>query len=244
MIRCTFLLFAALLLARPLPAAEPAPAVPPAPRQNTVGLLYFDVAGGDASLAILRKGLAQMLIADLADVPTAAIVERDALQAVLSEQKLDRDLKMDPATSARVGKLLGARYLVLGTVFSLQDRLAVAAKVVDVQTGVVVQGVSRDGKLDDFLLVEQGLATGLREALAKLPAPQATPQATAPTRPTAHDRPKPPAKLPLASAVRYAKALDLHDQGKNAQARAELKAVVADHPDFALAAADLQKFMR
>jgi TolB-like protein len=237
MTRRAFLVVLGLLLALPAHAAEPTPS------PNTVAVLYFDVAGGDASLAILRKGMAQMLIADLADLPTAAIVEREALQAVLTEQKLDRDLKMAPGTSARVGKLLGARYLVLGTLFSLQDRLAVTTKVVDVQTGVVVKGVSRDGKLDDFLAIEQGLASGLREAIARLPTPPA-PVTAAPRAAPVRERPKPPSRLPLASAVRYAKALDLHDHGRNADARTEVKAVVAEHPDFALAAADLQKFMR
>ncbi len=238
--RRLLLLLTGLLCAGPLHAAETVVAAEPA-RANTVALLYFDVAGGDESLAVLRKGMAQMLIADLAEVPAAILVERDQLQAILTEQKLDRDLKMDAKTSARVGKLLGARYLVLGMMFSVKDRLAVTAKVVDVETGQVTQGVTKDGKLDDFLSIEQELAGALRIALGKLPPPS---RAQRPTPTVRRERPKPPAKLPMTSAVRYAKALDLHDRGQDTEARTELKAVLAQHPDFALAAVDLQKLMR
>lgn len=232
--------YALIALALLLPSTLAAGEVPPA--VNTVAVLYFDFAGGDAELAVLRKGLAQMLIADLADTPGVAMVERDELQAVLGEQKLDRQLKMDAATSAKVGKLLGARYLVLGTAFSLSGKLAVTAKVVAVETGRIVQAHQKDGKIDDFLMIEQALGALLRDTLAHLPEPPATVKRSRPA--VLRERPKAPSLLPIASMLRYAKALDLQDLGKKVQARAEMQAVVAAHPDFQLAAVDLARMMR
>src|SRR5947209_5082414 len=100
------------------PGAEaPRAAAAPAAPSTTIGVLYFDYAGKNAELAPLSKGLAQMLISDLAAVDTVRVVEREQLQAVLDEQKLSHSGKIDTRTAARIGKLLGARYLVLGTYF-------------------------------------------------------------------------------------------------------------------------------
>jgi hypothetical protein len=52
---------------------------------------------------------------------------------------------------------------------------------------------------------------------------------------------KPPSRLPTATALLYAKALDDMDRGDRAGAREKLGRVVRDQPDFALASLDLGK---
>lgn len=47
---------------------------------------------------------------------TFRVVERDRLFEVLAEQDLGRDGRVDPATAARVGRILGADLLVMGAV--------------------------------------------------------------------------------------------------------------------------------
>src|SRR5262249_60638541 len=92
----------ALGLARAAAAAAEAP---------TVAVLYFDYEGKDAEQALLRKGLAQMLISDLLGNEWIRVVERDRLQEVIAELKLQATNKMDQATAERGGELLGARHL-------------------------------------------------------------------------------------------------------------------------------------
>ena len=228
------LLFLLTLLTSALPAQAVEPPPPPPP---TAAVLYFDYPGTDASLAVLRKGLAQMLISDFAAVPGVHIVERDRLQEVLQEQKLSKSMKFDPSTAARVGKLLGAKYLVLGGYFSLGETLRVDARVVEVETGRVLKSVGASGKLADFLEIEQKLSRELGGQLEEL---TLTSRLAEPPR----DIPKPPMQLAMATAVRYATALDLKDAGKRKEAVAELQAVVAQQPDFALAQADLQRMLK
>src|ERR1700759_3401630 len=83
----------------------------------TGAVLYFDYSGKDADMAVLKKGLAQMLISDLSALDGVRLVERDRLEEILAELKLAQSGKIDPATAAKVGKLLGARYMVLGGYF-------------------------------------------------------------------------------------------------------------------------------
>ena len=46
-------------------------------RKPTVAILYFDYTGKDDELAMLRKGLAQMLISDLSALDAVQLVERN-----------------------------------------------------------------------------------------------------------------------------------------------------------------------
>lgn len=225
--------FAALMLVV-VPAVVAAP-----PAEPTVAVLYFDYEGKSDELSTLRKGLAQMLVSDLAGGAGYVVVERDRLQALLDELKLGGTARMDAESANRVGRLLGARFLVLGGYFDVAGSLRVDARVVEVETGKVVKSVGATGKPDEFLAIEQKIAGELRGILAgKLPPRKDAPP---PKRPA---RPKPPSRLPVGTASKYAAALDAKDRGDTAAAKAGLEAVLKEQPDFALAALDLGSLVK
>jgi TolB-like protein len=209
----------------------------------TVAVLYFDYSGKDADMAVLKKGLAQMLISDLSSLDGVRLVERDRLEEILAELELAKSGKIDPATAAKVGKLLGARYMVLGGYFDLMDTLRADARVVEVETGKVVQSTGATGKPQDFLGVEQTLSDGIRKILAAKATAAAT-IAVADEAPTTKKAPKPPAQLKTKTALRYSKALDAKDRGDKATARKELAEVVKEQPDFRLARLDIDKLIQ
>src|SRR4026209_768208 len=80
------------------------------PTPPTVAVSYFDNNTGQAALAPLAKGLADMLITDLAAVPGIQIVEREKLNQALAELQLSRSKFIDPATAQKLGRGLAARY--------------------------------------------------------------------------------------------------------------------------------------
>lgn len=205
----------------------------------TLAVLYFDYGGRDAGLEPLRQGLAQMLIGDLTSLAGVKVVERDRLQDVLNEQHLGASGKVDARTAARIGKLLGARYLVLGHYFDALNTFRADARLVDVQTGEIVKSIGATGKADDFLILEQSLATGLRDALGTLAKPAGV-VPVAPARPA----PTPPRRLKTKTAVTYGRALMAIDSGDRKGARALLHDVLQDQPDFALASRDLDQLIR
>ena len=221
-------LLAALALAAPALAAKP-----------TVAILYFDYEGKNEEMAQLKKGLAQMLISDLTSLEQFQIVERARLQELLEELKLNQTNKIDPATAGKIGKLLGARYMVMGGYFDLLGTLRVDARVVEVETGKILKATGSAAKPDDFLTLEQKIAGELGNILATQlkPADGAAPATDA-------KAPKRPAKLPAKTALRYAKALDAMDKKDKDTAKKELEAVVKEQPDFQLAALDLAALAR
>lgn len=84
--------------------------------------------------------LSGMLTNELAATHSFTVVERNKLEAVLNEQDLGASGRVRPGTSAKIGQLTGARYLVMGTVTSYEDN------VKDTGGGISFRGISVGGK--------------------------------------------------------------------------------------------------
>lgn len=84
------------------------------PDTDTVAVCYYQDLSPDKSLQAFRKGLAAMVISDLAKIKSIKVVERVRLQALLEEMKLGQTGIVDPKTAPRVGKLLGAENIIVG----------------------------------------------------------------------------------------------------------------------------------
>ena len=65
--------------------------------------------------------LSGMLTNELAATGSFSMVERSKLQHVLSEQDLAASGRIAPGTGAKMGKLVGAKYLVMGTVTAFEE---------------------------------------------------------------------------------------------------------------------------
>ncbi len=68
-------------------------------------------------------GIAEMLVTALSDTKKYTLIERSKLDAVLEEQKLGASGAVTAQTAAKIGRLLGARYIVTGAVteFGIKD---------------------------------------------------------------------------------------------------------------------------
>lgn len=203
----------------------------PAARAGTVAVLYFE-NGGDSSLDALKVGLAQMLISDLVGTEGVTVVERTALQAILDELKLGHSGIADPATAARLGQVLGARWLVMGTYFELGGTLFVQSRLVEVESGRIVKGFSLQDEPSDFLEVEQELARGYETLLAELVGAAAPPAAPAPSPVTrsAEAVVVAPDREALQAAIAYSEGLIHLDGSDVTRAREAFERAVTQDP--------------
>jgi TolB-like protein len=134
---------------------------------GSVAVLYFQNQG-NPELESLKVGLSQMITTDLVGAGGARIVERVELQAVLDELKLGHSAVVDKDTSAKVGKLLGAEYLLMGSYFSLGGTLRVDARLVRVETGEIVHAFGQNGAVGDLFELERKVAGSFRDRLGQL----------------------------------------------------------------------------
>jgi TolB-like protein len=196
-----------------------------------VAILYFDISSTDPEHQVLKKGLAEMLITDVSGDPSITVVERNRLEEVIKELELQQTAKIDAATAQRVGKLLGAQYLVTGSLIAQKASGRLDAHVVRVETGEVTAAAQplKDGDVFD---AESKLAEKLSALLAKA---------------DAHDAPKPKkaqGKLSMDNAVKYSQALDAIDKKDKKTAQEKLQQVVKAQPDFMLATLELDRLMK
>lgn len=133
-------------------------------RASTVAVMYFENQGNTA-LEPLKVGLTQMLITDLQTSGQFTVVERTRLQEILDELDLGHTGKVTPATAAKVGKLLGAQYLVLGSYFEVMGTLRMDARVVRVETGEIIGSHGVDDTPHLFLQMEKDIASAVQSTL-------------------------------------------------------------------------------
>jgi curli biogenesis system outer membrane secretion channel CsgG len=95
------------------------------PRKKTVAVLDFNNAAVQAGISspYLRtdapafgRGVSQLLISKLVRDGSVTVVERAAIDRVLAEQNLSNSDRADPATAAKLGKILGVDAIILGTI--------------------------------------------------------------------------------------------------------------------------------
>jgi len=136
-----------LLLATTASAAAPTVAVLP----------FRDLSGGKASVG---EAIRETVTSDLKTLGGVRVVERAQLDRVLGEQHLQAT-DVDPATAARVGKLLGATLIAVGAYQQAASDVRLTARFVQVETGEIVGTAKVDGRASDFLRVQDKVTAEL-----------------------------------------------------------------------------------
>lgn len=129
------------------------------PESNTVAVMPFTYTGTDSEIQPLGRGLAQLLVTDLAKSRQVRVLERERMQAILDEMKLSDSAEADPSTALRSGRLLRAADVVQGSITTLPgDQLRVNAAVVSVASAGVKAAASSQDQLDRLFDLEKTLA--------------------------------------------------------------------------------------
>lgn len=133
---------------------------------RTFAVLPFTVDSRDTLTGPLAFGLADLLAGDLTRSPELKLVERTRTEAMLRELALVDEGVTDPRQAPRVGRLVGARRLLLGTASrSGPGTLRLQARVVDVIAGTVQEVVTAEAPMDRVLEAEKQLALLLFERM-------------------------------------------------------------------------------
>jgi TolB-like protein len=145
-----------LLVSAQLARAADAPSVAVLPLQKAAASTRYDGLG---------RALAGMLVSDLSAVPGLRLVERDQLDALLTEIELQDSGFLDPKTAQKLGKGVGARFVVAGSFTVVDPTFALDARIVEVQTGEIVKAADAHGTVADFVSVEKDLVETLLAGL-------------------------------------------------------------------------------
>ncbi len=133
---------------------------------NTVAVVEFNSSELPPDLAPLAKGLAEFTALDLGKVASLQVVDRLKIDAIRSELKLSQSEFVDPATAPRIGRLVGGRRIVTGTLLGLGDEnFRLSGAVVNTADKSVTTPDHTDGALADFFRVQKRFVFDVIEAM-------------------------------------------------------------------------------
>ncbi len=102
-----------------------------APQKKRVAVLNFDYGTVQSAVAAIfgtnldvGTGISDMLVEKLVEGGAYSVIERKALDKLLAEQNFSNSDRADPATAARIGRLLGVDAIIVGSItqFGRDDR--------------------------------------------------------------------------------------------------------------------------
>lgn len=94
-----------------------------AQQKKRVAVFNFDYATVHSTVSSIfgsnvdvGKGIADLLVEDLVKSGTYSVIERKALDKILTEQNFSNSDRADPASAAKLGKILGVDAIIIGSI--------------------------------------------------------------------------------------------------------------------------------
>lgn len=144
--------------------------------RNTLGLfslttiILFSPLISQTTVAVLPlagKGVSEVEASALTDRLTLElfrkgkfiVLEREKIEEILNEQDFQQTGCVSAKCAVEIGKNLGIEQIVFGSITKIGTTYSIQARLVDIETGVLVQVASYDSKgtVDDLLIVGMGI---------------------------------------------------------------------------------------
>ena len=205
-----------------------------APAQDTrpgIAVMPFENGGSygreKEDFEALQQGIPAMLISELSKNPAARVVDRSDINRILGEQNLATQGRVDAATAARVGKLVGARYMIMGGFTDYYGKMRIDARIVDVETSEILKVVSSQKEREKLFDMINEVALGIMANTKLPPLPTQTGSATR--------------HIPTEALTYYSRALLYQDRGDREKAMEFYNRALQVFPEYTEAQEGLQK---
>jgi hypothetical protein len=209
----------------------------PAQQQDSsplVGALPFangSVGDEHDALNPLTSGIPELLLIELSRNPSIRGVEPARLRRVLTSQKLDAQGHIDDEAASRVGRIVGAQWVVRGT-FTSDGRgaIRIVAYVIDVAKGRVERSESAEGKQSNLASLIGQLAERLDHEMRLAELPRDGKRARELTQKASYE-----------TTLLFARAIEARDAGRVQQAIEMLQQLLAEQPGYEPAQKELTR---
>ncbi len=145
-----------------------APVAPRVELSQAVAVLGFANISGQREDDWLGTGIAETVMSDLRELPALAVVAPARVREAMRNAGV-KEREVDESLAARVGRELGARFVLSGGFQRAGDTIRVTARLADIESGRVLKTVKLDGPLDDIFSLQdrivRDLASGLRVSI-------------------------------------------------------------------------------
>ncbi len=131
------------------------PVNPALPDKPSIVVLPFVNMSGDPEQEYFSDGITEELINDLAGVPELFVISRNSAVTYKGQPVKVRD----------VGRDLGVRYVLEGTVRKVEGRVRITAQLIDATSGFHLWSESYDRELSDILALQSEISQQILVAL-------------------------------------------------------------------------------
>jgi TolB-like protein len=145
--------------------------------RNVVAIMDFK-NNGHKDYNYLQSSLSSMLATTFARSNRIQVVERAQLEKIVSEMKIGMSGLVDAKQAAHVGKVAGATMVVLGSFTNLGASIRVDAKVINVETGIIIPKATASAKADKIDQLDVAMDSLARVLLANLTGEEIRPPKT------------------------------------------------------------------
>ena len=212
--------------------------------RRRVAVLGFKNLRNDENTDWIGAVTAETLTTKLAGVRAMIVIEREQVRKVIQEQNLQATVLVDAKAAVKTGRLLGAQSVVVGSFAVGGGRVRFNARIVDVESGEVLNAATLGGDEADAMDLPVQLADAVIESLSKkVVVAEGQRRVAVGTPPALTDAEKARlAEAPTSSTQAYkayGRGVDLINKHRWTEARAELEEAVRLDPSFGPAWLDL-----
>ncbi|MBN1849281.1 MAG: hypothetical protein JW932_11925 [Deltaproteobacteria bacterium] len=111
-------------------------------KRTKIAILDFETQGEGFNESDMGKVVAEWLITALVKNGRFDVVERRLLEKILGEQRLHMSGMVDQNSAAKVGKLLGVKIIISGSVVKFQNTMEANARIIDVESASIIAAES------------------------------------------------------------------------------------------------------
>lgn len=126
-------------------------------QKTKIAVLDFEMIGDKMETASMGAIISEWFITNIVKSGRFDVVERAMLQKILAEQKLGTSGMLDEQSAATLGKVLGVKAIISGSLLKLQDAIDINARVISVESGSIIaaENIRSSGKSDLYALVDE-----------------------------------------------------------------------------------------
>jgi len=111
-------------------------------KKTKIAVLDFQQQGVRSDSDDMGKIVAEWLITALVKEGRFDVIERRLLEKVLAEQKIGVSGVVDETSASKLGKVLGAKVVITGSVLQFQNILEVNARIIEVESSSIIAAES------------------------------------------------------------------------------------------------------
>jgi len=197
---------------------------------NTVAVVNFDNSQLPEDIAPIGRGLAEFTATDLAKIKKLNVVDRLKIDVITDELKLGESGYVDPATAPRMGRLIGSRRIITGSLLPVGDEeLRLDGAIVNTVDKATATGSRAEGEIQKFFQVQKDFVFDLLNDLDIKPTPA--------ERDAIEEVPT----ESFLAFLAYSRGLAYQSQGRFTSAEAEYKLALKQDPEFTEARVRLEQ---